>query len=246
MKCMFLLFVPETNTTFIHGFCIGDERKPKCRHCEIAARTCSFPSVARLDALVGLDSDATTFDFPSDHIWLETPPARVYSLRVVLSSRTDVPTVRFVYQVKHIQDDEDSESPDEALSSDRTLETALVTPGIYSIFWASTGVDSHRSHCNRTIKSGCDGRHAACRRAPDDIPFAWWSLRRTRNEFYRRLTGAESAFKPFYLYGAASRAARRSGQSAVDETLYGQPHRLGKTIFLCQLNLELTSFDSWT
>lgn len=57
-----------------------------------------------------------------------------YFLLSIQCCRTDVATVRFVYQVRYIHEDEESESPDEAPFSGRTIETALVTPGIEFFF----------------------------------------------------------------------------------------------------------------
>ncbi|KAL1962653.1 hypothetical protein VTN77DRAFT_9287 [Rasamsonia byssochlamydoides] len=64
-----------------------------------------------------LDPDATTFDFPPDHVWLETPSS-----------------LRFIHQVRHTKDDDDTESQqgDQAtgtLQATNVQNASVVTQG---------------------------------------------------------------------------------------------------------------------
>ncbi|UKZ54831.1 hypothetical protein TrVGV298_008645 [Trichoderma virens] len=66
----------------------GDERRPECRRCEIAGRSCSFPRAASPDhpnEIVLEESDY--FDFPADHVWVNIPSPLRFAHHVRRKSR---------------------------------------------------------------------------------------------------------------------------------------------------------------
>lgn len=58
----------------------GDERRPECKRCEKAGRSCFFSQERRHSSFDGNSLEKSDyFVFPEDHIWVDIPPSGEYS-----------------------------------------------------------------------------------------------------------------------------------------------------------------------
>lgn len=93
--CLIFYFFTQANSVK------GDERRPECKRCEKAGRSCFFSEGPRPSSLDGTAlGNSEYFVFPEDHVWVDVPPSGECigggNLRCLLTRLG----VRFAHQVR--------------------------------------------------------------------------------------------------------------------------------------------------